>query len=58
MVLFIILVIALTALLLALALVFGLFGGVTLIVFGDVIICAVIIASIIKHFIKKRKGKA
>lgn len=57
MITFTILVIALAALLLAAALVFGLVGSVTLVVFGDAIICAVIIALIIKHFIKKRKGK-
>ena len=56
MITFTILVIALTALLLTLALVLGLVGSVSLVVFGDVIICAVIIALIIKHFIKKRKG--
>lgn len=51
-----IIVIALVALLLIPILILGLIGT-TLMVYGDVIIFAIIAWFVIKHFIKKRKGK-
>lgn len=57
MVLFMILVLTLALLITFLVIVVSVGGTVAIILFGDVIVCAIIIGAIIRHKIKKGKKK-
>ena len=55
MILFTILLITLAVLAILAVLCVAVLGAAGIVVFGDVIVCAVIIALIIRHFIRKRQ---
>lgn len=57
MFLFLVLLITLIILILITAFVIGIFGAGFIIIFGDVIVCVLIIAWIIKKIISKKKDK-